>query len=156
MATLTIREYHPESGAMLGNISVLNFGKVVAGTHSRIKVLDVSFGGVTYVGNIKIGLISSGGLSVNPNPTDIGDDGSSSNGHFGIQHSQEFDASISSAPLSRHFAGINDDNTAGNQYNVSIENRSDTISEYIYLDLEIGSSNLNAGNGAYKIYFDYS
>ena len=83
--SLTIREYHPESGALLGNISTLNFCKLTAGTTSGVKVIDIAFTEVDVVGNIKLGLISSGGLTVNSNPTDIAANGSASNGHFGVE-----------------------------------------------------------------------
>jgi len=156
MPSLTVREYHPESGALLGNISTLNFGRVTAGMTSKVKVLDVAFTEVTDVGNIKIGLISAGGLIVNSNPTNLAADGSASNGHFGIESTTAFDSSKASEPLSRHFAGLNGDVTAGNSNNVLIGNRSSTLSDYIYIDIEIGDSDIGAGNGAYKVFFDYS
>jgi len=156
MPSLTVREYHPESGALLGNISTLNFGRVTAGMTSKVKVIDIAFTEVTDVGNIKLGLISAGGLIVNSNPTNLAADGSASNGHFGIESTTAFDSSKASEPLSRHFAGLNGDVTAGNSNNVSIGNRSSTLSDYIYIDIEIGDSDIGAGNGAYKVFFDYS
>ena len=154
--TITVREYNPESGALLGNVSVLNFGRITAGTHSAVKVIDIAFGDVTSVGNIKLGLISSGNLTVNSDPQDIESDGSASNGFFGIEDSTDFSATTASGPLSRHFAGLNATVTAADERNVTIVNRSDTISGYIYIDVEIGSTNVSAGNGAYKVFFDYS
>ena len=156
MPSLTIREYHPDSGALLGNISTLQFGRVTAGVHSQVKVIDIAFSEVTDVGNIKLGLISSAGLTVNSNPTDIADDGSAGNGHFGIESSAVFDSSKAASSLSRHFAGLNTTITAGDSNNVSVGNRSDTISDYIYLDIEVDASSVGAGNGAYKVFFDYS
>jgi len=156
MPSITVREYNSESGALLGNISTLQFGRITGGTTSGVKVIDVAFTEITNVGNIKIGLISSGGLEVNSNPTDISADGSSSTGRFGVEHSPTFDSVRSSSSLSRHFAGINTTVTAGNTNNVSIANRSDTISEYIYLDIEIGASDIRAGSGTYKLFYDYS
>lgn len=156
MPKLTIREYNPESGASLGNVGVLNFGKITAGTTSRVKVIDVAFSEVSAVGNIKLGLISTGGLTVNVDPQDIATDGSAGNGQFGVESSSEFDSAKASAPLSRHFAGVNTSVTAANANNVSIGNRSSILSDYIYLDIEIGSQSVQAGNGAYKVFFDYS
>jgi hypothetical protein len=156
MPSITVREYNPESGALLSNVSTLNFGKVTAGTTSKVKVIDIAFTEVTYVGNIKLGLISAGGLIVNSNPSNIASDGSASNGHFGVESTSSFDSSKASEPLSRHFAGLNGDVTDGNSNNVSIDNRTSTLSDYIYLDIEIGSTDIGAGNGAYKIFFDYS
>lgn len=156
MTSLTVREYNPDSGALLGNISTLNFGRITAGTSSRIKVIDVAFSEVTNVGNIKLGLISSGGLTVNVNPDHYYSDGSSGNGHFGVQTSEVFDASITASPLTRHFSGINASITAADANNVDIPSRSSTLSNYIYLDIQVDSSATGAGNGAYKIFFDYN
>ena len=155
MTSITVREYHPESGALLGNISVLNFGKITSGTTSKVKVIDIAFSEVTEVSNIKLGLISSGGLVVNPNPEDVSDDGSASNGYFGIESSFDFDSNKSSSALTRHFAGINTTVTAEDTKNVLISSRSVAISYYIYLDIEIGAASVSGGNGAYKIFFDY-
>ena len=156
MPSLTIREYNPDSGALLGNLSVLNFGRITAGTTSAVKVIDIAFTGLTQVGNIKLGLISNGGLTVNSNPTDIASDGSAGNGHFGIESSAVFDSSKASSTLSRHFPGNNSTSTASNVNNVSIANRSDTISDYIYLDIEVDASSTDTINGAYKVFFDYN
>lgn len=154
--SITVREYNPDSGALLGNISTLNFGRITAGTTSRVKVLDIAFTEVTNVGNIKLGLISSGGLTVNVNPDYYYDDGSSGNGHFGVQSSSVFDATITANPLTRHFSGINASITAADANNVSIPSRSATLSNYIYLDIQVDSSSTGAGTGAYKIFFDYN
>lgn len=156
MPSVTVREYHPESGALLGNISILDFGKITAGSHSRVKVIDVIFDGVSSVGNLKLGIISNGGIVVNEDPEGIASDGTASNGRFGIESSTSFSASKAASSLTRHFAGVNSASEADSQYNVSIGNKSDAISNYIYLDIEIGSGNVLAGNGAYKIFFDYS
>ena len=156
MPSLTVRLYNGESGDLLSNISTLSFGRITAGTHSRVMVMDIAFSGVTEVSNIKLGLISSGGLIVNTNPSGIGPDGTSSNGYFGIQSSASFDSSIAAQPLSRHFAGLNPSASSSSQYNVSVDNRNLTTSNYIYVDVEIGDADINAGNGAWKIFFDYA
>lgn len=156
MPTLTVREYHPESGALLGNVNVLNFGRITAGTQSRVKVIDIAFSDVSVVENIKLGLISSGGLSINTNPSDIAPDGSSASGHFGIESSSTFDSVKASAPLTRHFAGINATGTAADSNNVLVDNRNETISDYVYLDIEISNADVKSGNGAFKVFFDFS
>jgi len=152
--TLTFREYDPENGSLLGNISVLNFGRITAGTSSRVKVIDVAFSDVTAVDNIKLGLISNGNITVNPSPSGVSGD-TAANGQFGIEQSSAFNASKASVPLTRHFKGLSD-GTSGSTNNVEITKRSSTITNYIYVDVEIGSTNTTAGNGAYKIFFDYS
>lgn len=156
MARIQVREYHPESGALLDNVSTLQFSKVSSGTHSRVKVIDVAFTDVTVVGSIKLGLIANGGLVVNVSPTDLAADGSAGNGNFGIESSSVFDETTASAPLSRHFAGSNSDITAANTNNVDIGNRSDTVSDYVYLDVEVGAASSSGVNGAYKVFFDFS
>lgn len=148
MPSLTVREYNPDSGSLMGNISVLDFGKVTVGSHSRVKVIDIAFEDVNAVGNIKIGIISNGGITVY----------NAGVGHFGVQSSNDFNASLASSPLDNHFLGVNTTGISSDSNNFSIPNRSGSLvlSQYIYLDIEIGSTNLEAGNGAYKIFFDFS
>lgn len=154
--TMTIREYNPETGAMLNNVANLSCGRVTRGTHSRVKVVDIAFTNATYVGNLKIGLIADAGVTANDDPQEQAADGTTSSGHFGIESSEDFDASKASSALVRHFPGLNESGTAEDVNNVLVEMRSDTVSNYIYLDIEVGSSNSGLSNGSYKIFFDYS
>ena len=158
MPVLSIREYNSESGALLSNVNVLSWGKITAGTRSRVKVIDIAFSEVTEVSNIKLGLISSGGLNVASNVADTGNnaDGSANFGHFGIESTASFDSSKASAPLIRFFKGINATITAADTNNVSINSRSATLSNYIYLDIETDASSIGANTGAYKVFFDFS
>ena len=146
MPSISVREYHPESGALLGNVSILDFGKITSGTHSRVKVIDIAFNDVSAVGNIKLGIVSNGGISI----------ASGDEGHFGIVSSPDFNASVASSPLSTHFSGLNTTANSSDENNEDIGNKSSIISDYIYLDIEISSTNLETGNGAYKVFFDYS
>jgi len=156
-ASITIREYHPESGALISNISTLKFGKVASGTHSRVKVIDIAFADATSIGNLKLGIIANGNIVVNADPSAQYSDGSTSNGHFGIESSLQFDASKAASPLTRHFPGLNGTVTSTDNNNVSVEMRSSTVSYYIYLDIEVSSTSATtAGNGSYKIFFDYA
>ena len=152
----TIREYNPSSGALMGTVSTLSFGKVSAGAHSRVRVFDIAFGSANTVSNLSIGLISNADIVVNPNPGTIYSDGSSQNGHFGIMSSQSFDPTISSQTLTRHYTGLNTTGTAADVNNVLVGMKSSTTSYYIYLDVEVASEATTAGNGAYKLFFDYS
>ena len=157
MANITIREYHPESGALLGNISVLQFGKTRAGTHSRVKVIDILFGDVSTVTNLKLGIISNGNLVVNEDPGDQASDGTTSNGHFGIENTASFDSSKANSSLVRHFSGLNTTVTSTDPNNANINMRSATVSNYIYLDIELSATDTTtSGNGAYKIFFDFA
>jgi len=146
MPSITIREYHPESGALLGNVAILDFGRITSGTHSRVKVLDIAFEDVSSVGNIKLGIISNGGISVT----------TGEEGHFGVLSSPDFSSSVAASPLPTHFSGLNTSGLSSDNNNFNVGNRSSTISDYVYLDIEIGSTNLETGNGAYKVFFDYS
>lgn len=146
MPTFTIREYHPESGALLNNIQTLDFGTVGSGSHSRVKVIDIAFEGAANVGNIKIGLVSAGGLTVSASGAE----------HFGITDSPTFNASLASSPISSHFPGTNGTGLSTDSNNVSVGTRSSVCSNYIYLDIEVGSTSLEDINGSYKIFFDYS
>jgi hypothetical protein len=157
MATITVREYHPDSGALLSNISTLNFGRVASGTHSRVKVIDIAFGETTSVGNLKLGIIANGNIVINPDPSSKYSDGSTSNGHFGIESSLNFDSSKAAAPLTRHFPGLNGTATSTDANNVQVQMRSGNVSYYIYLDIEVSETDTTtAGNGSYKIFFDYA
>ena len=147
MPSLTVRSYNMESGALLGNVSVIDFGRVTLGSHSRVQVADLCFSGVTVVGNIKIGLVASGGITVAS---------SGGVGHFGVISSSDFSATLAANPITNHFTGLNTTGTSSDANNYSVPSRSNTLSNYIYLDIELGSTNLNAGNGAYKVFFDYS
>jgi hypothetical protein len=152
---ITITELNPDTGSVLNNVSALSFGRVTKGTHSRVKVFTITFSNVTKAGNLKIGLIVDAGIIVNPQVGTLYSDGSTNTGNFGIMSSVTFTSSMASSPLSRHFAGVNGDSMAGNSNNVSIGMNSDTTSYYIYLDVAAGSG-VGAGNGAYKIFFDYA
>ena len=156
MSTITFREYNPNSGALLSNISTLNFSKVASGTHSRVKVLDIVFSDTTLVGNLKLGIIANGEIVVNPDPQGPFSDGSTTSGHFGIESTATFDASTAASSLTRHFPGLNGTGLSTDANNVSVSMRSANVSYYIYLDIEVGSTDSNvSGNGSYKIFFDY-
>lgn len=153
MATITTREYNPFTGAFIGNINWVSFGNISVGSTSQIKVIDFVFTGVTSVSNIKIGLMNSAGVTVNESPTGILSDGTASNGRFGIEHSSSFEAKTG---LVRHFAGTNTSNLSTDPYNVTIETRDSVTSEYVYLDVEPGSSNTGRASGNWKVFFDFT
>lgn len=156
MASITIREYDPRTGSLIGNISSLKFGKVGSGTHTSVKVIDIAFNDVSNVGNVYLGLVSSGGLTVNPSPEDIDVNGASGNGQFGIESSGTFDSAKTASPLSRHFAGLNGTGLSTNGNNVLVGTRSSSLSNFIYLDIEVGSQRNQKINGSYKVFFDFS
>lgn len=139
---------------MIGNVSSLNFGKVVAGSHTAVKVIDFAFSGITSVSNVKLGIMSST-LDVNDSPQDLQDDGSSSNGRFGIMHTDAFDKSVAGGNVGRHFAGRNESGLSSDANNVLIGNKSSTVSQFVYLDIELGGNDLGTSSGTYKVFFDF-
>lgn len=155
MPSVTIREYNPTTGALIGNISALSFGRVSSGATSPVKVIDFAFSGVTAVSNIKLGITSSGVLTVNESPVGVGEDGSSENGYLGIEHSVSFNPITAEGPLTRHFQGINSTGTGGDANNVEIGKRNDTTSQFVYLDVEIGANRQGLSGGTYKVFFDF-
>ena len=135
-------------------MSSLNFGKVIAGSHTSVKVLDFAFSGVSLVSNVKLGIMSST-LDVNDSPQDVQDDGSASNGRFGIMHTDAFDKSIAGGNVGRHFAGRNESGLAVDPNNVLIGTKSATVSQFVYLDIELGGNDLGTSSGTYKVFFDF-
>jgi hypothetical protein len=154
MPTITFREYDPVSKAFLGNVSAISFGNMAAGTHSRIKLLDIAFTDVVSVDNVRLGVVDDGGIANGEAPVNIYSDGSCQNGRLGICHSP----TLVDFPngLTRHFAGTNGNGAANNEYNVSVGVRNDTTSEYVYLDIQPGSSNTGTGAIIYKVFFDFA
>jgi hypothetical protein len=155
---IIVREYNPETGVLIGNVSSFTFGKVIRGAHTRVKVIDIAFLGASNVSNLHLGLVGDAGITASsPNLNGItNNDGSVSNGFFGITTTTQFDSSISSSPLLWHFPGLNANGLADNANNVSIGTRAANISNYIYLDIEVGSANTGLSNGAYQIFFDFT
>jgi len=155
MPSLTTREYNTTTGAFVGNISSLSFGRITVGTHSPVKVIDFAFTGVTSISNVKLGVLSSGGVVVNDNPQGISADGSASNGNFGVMHTTAFNIAIAQGPLTRHFAGLNVSLTASDPKNVIVGERTDTESQFVYLDMQLGANDRGVAAGLYKVFFDF-
>ena len=156
MPSITTREYNPTTGAFIGNVSSLPFGRIPVGSHSEVKVFDFAFTGVATVSNVKVGLIDSGSVVANASPSGISADRSSSNGKLGIMHSAAFDLSLAAGPLTRHFAGTNPTASPGSNRNVAIGERSTTVSEFVYMDVELGSNDLGVDAAVYKVFFDFT
>ena len=155
MPSVTSREFNPTTGAFVGNISSLSFGRTIVGTHTPVKVIDFAFSGVSVVSNVKIGLLDSGGLEVNPDPQDIDADGSAGNGYFGLMHSLTFDVSTAASALTRHFSGLNTLGTAADTHNIILGTKTNTVSQFVYMDIEIGANDLGSIAGLYKVFFDF-
>jgi len=155
MPSITTREYNPTTGAFVSNISSLSYGRIVVGTHSPVKVIDFAFTGVAAVSDVKLGLMDAGGVVVNPSPSDPWSDGSAGNGNFGCMHSVGFSSQTAQGPLTRHYAGLNTSGLASDTKNIKIGQRSDTVSQFVYLDMLLGSNDVGQNAGLYKVFFDF-
>jgi hypothetical protein len=158
MPSIVTREYNPTNGAFIGNVSSLSFGSVPVGTHSPVKVIDLAFVGVASVSNIRLGLLNSGQLKVTDAPCDApNSDGSCSNGYFGIMHTNSFDQSVAQGGCLTHFrdayaSGVTPDNSVS----IGLRDTDGKISQYIYLDIQLGDSDVGFGGGTYRVFFDYA
>lgn len=145
MATASTREYNPSTGNLIGNVNSLQFGNVVIGKSSAVKVIDLIVADVTYISNVTLEIVSSDLVTVNASPTDIGADGSAGNGNFGVEYSSEF---LPRRTITRFFAGIEDPVTVGT--------RAGNISNYVYLNIKMNSDSTGAGAVTYRWQFDFS
>lgn len=152
MPSITTRQYNPLNGALLGNIARLSFGNIPVGATSGTRLVDFAFSGVTSVSNVKLGIMSGGAVQINASPQGIGSDGSASNGSFGIEHSSTF---VEKPSLTRFFAGANASNTSSDANNVLIGTRDSATSQFVWLNLTLGSANLGDDAGTYRIFFDF-
>lgn len=153
MPTITFREYNPRTGAFIGNVSSLSFGNMAAGSHSATKVVDIAFTDVVSVDNVKIGVVNDGGITMADDSGDINADGSATNGRIGIEHTTAF---VADKTVARHFAGVNTNGAANNEYNVEVGTRNETTSQFVYLDIQPGTNSEGSGSIVYKVFFDFS
>lgn len=144
MPTVTTREYNPTSGRLIGNVSELDWGNVPLGSASGVKVVDMSVEDVDAISNVRVQIIASDLVPVNPSPTDIQADGSAGNGNFGAMHGTEF---VARSTLTRFFAGL--------LAPVTVGTRSSKVSEYVYMNVKMNVSAAGAGTVSYQWLFDY-
>jgi hypothetical protein len=143
--SIVVREYNPTTGNLIGNINALQFGNVNIGEVSPVKVIDLVVPEVSFISNVRLVISSSDLLVVNDSPVDIGADGSSGNGNFGIETSEQF---ISRNTLSRFFAGTNEE--------VEVGTKGDNVSKYTYLNVKMDTDQTGKGTVVYKWLFDFS
>ena len=156
MPSIVTREYNPTTGEFVGNISSLSLGRIIVGTSSPVKVIDFAFIGVNSVSNIKLGLMNSGGIVVNHDPGQTPQsDGSVLTGKFGLEHTTNFDLAKAASPLQRFYLAVNGTGGASDAYNIDVENRSDTVSQFVYISLVLDNNDLGATAAVYKVFFDF-
>jgi len=141
MPSLTLREYNPTTGEVVGPVDSMSLGRVSAGTHSPVKVYDVAFVGVNRVSSLKVGLVDASGISVP--------------GKFGVWNGDKFDAQKAAGPLTEHFPGLNLTMSANDPNNVEVGMRADDLSNFICIDVEMGVGDYGVVGAVYKFFFDY-
>ena len=150
--SIVVREYNPSNGAFIGNVSALTFGNVPVGTHSPVKVIDLAFVGVALVSNLRLALLGAGGIKVTDSPGSAGSDGSTSGGYFGVESSPSF---IAKQTCTRHFRNsYEEEANPTNAVAIGLRD-ANTVSNYIYLDVQLGDSNIGDLGGGYRVLFDY-
>jgi len=127
----------------------LTFGTIAPNETSKTIVVALNIPHAKAITNIKIGLISSGGITF-------------ANNIFGITSSVELRDDIT--PDS-YFQGVNANNVVDNKqtdpaiypYNISIRNKDNHTSEYVYLNIKLPNNQI-IGEGVLKLkwFFDYS
>jgi len=145
MPTATTREYNPSTGNLIGNVNSLQFGNIVIGKASGVKVIDLVVPDVTYISNVTLEITASSPITVNASPTDISADGSAGNGNFGIEYGTEF---LPRRTLTRFFAGTID--------RVTVGTRSGNVSTFVYLNIKMNAESTGRGTVSYRWQFDYS
>ncbi len=143
--TPILREYNPNTGSLLGNVSNIDFGNISIGQFGWIRVFDIYVPGVSDISNVTLSITSSAPIPVNDAPIDIGPDGSAGNGNFGIEISTDF---LPKSSLVRFFAGLS--------LPVTVGSRGGNVSKYIYLNTKMAVSSAISGTVSYQIAFDYS
>ena len=119
----------------------LTFGTIAPGGTSRIIIVALRVPDVDAITNIKIALVNAGNITF-------------SDTTFGVASDAGLDFNL--VPTT-YFQGINTTNTAGNQYNVAIDNADIYTSKYVYLNITLPRNNLlEVGTVRYRWYFDYS
>jgi len=93
------------------------------------------------IGNIRLGLIENGGITFTPTI-------------FGVSTLPYLDTTT--VPKT-YFQGVNTDSLADSPYNISVNNKDNISSEYVYININLPRNNfIGAGVLRYKWFFDYS
>ena len=119
----------------------LTFGTIAPGETSDNVIVLLNIPNSQAIGNVKLGLIDTGGIEF-------------ANNIFGITSENRLDDSV--VPTT-YFQGVNTSGTASNSNNIAIGNSKSNVSEYVYLNLNLPSGNtLGEGVIKYKWFFDYA
>jgi len=118
-----------------------SFGTIAPGEACEPIVTFLRVPYSTAIGNVKIALIDSGGVPVQATT-------------FGLAHSSIL---LPDVEPTNYFQGVNDDDLSTNSFNISVGNKRNTESEYVYLFLNLPrNSQIETGVIRYKWFFDYA
>lgn len=118
-----------------------NFGTIAPGETSKILVAQLKSLNTLAIGNIKIGLIDTGGITFAPNI-------------FGLTSLFEIRSDIN---IDTYFQGVNTQKNSTSIYNISIDNLTNLKSNYIYLNINLPhNQTLENGVIRYAWFFDYA
>jgi len=119
----------------------MTFGSIAPGETSKTIVAQLNIPNVKAITNIKLGLISTGSLTF-------------ANNIFGVTSNYEL---ISGYPIENYFQGVNSNESASNAYNISIPNKNNYSSDYVYLNINLPSNNIFGTSVLrYKWFFEYA
>jgi hypothetical protein len=118
-----------------------SFGTIAPNETSKTIPVALFIPEVSAIQNVKLGLVSTGGI-------EFADD------LFGVASSSELRYDITP---DTYFQGINIDKTSTNIYNVSIPNRDNHNSNYVYLNVKLPVNQpIGTGILRFKWWFEYS
>jgi len=121
--------------------NALSFGAVAPGETSQNLIITLNIPFSRAITNIKLGLMETGGITFG-------------NSIFGLATSPLINVNIDTAS---YFQGINTTDLASNSYNISIPNKTQTTSDYVYLNITLPDGNtLGTGVIRFKWFFDYA
>lgn len=119
----------------------LSFGTTAPNETSKIIIVALNVPYTQAITNIRIGLVSVGGIEF-------------ANNIFGITNSVELRDDI--MPDS-YFQGVNSTRSATSVYNINIPNKDSHTSQYVYLNVKLPQDQIiGEGIVKFKWYFDYS
>jgi len=118
----------------------ISFGTIAPKEKSKNIIVALNVPKTRAITNIKIGLISTGGITFSTTT-------------FGISKSIEIRDDITP---SEYFQGVNSNKSSTSVYNIAVNNRDKYSSEYIYLNTILPADHVfGTGIIKYKWWFDY-
>lgn len=119
----------------------LNFGTVAPNQTSKTIILQLNIPYVKAITNIRLGLVSTGGIEF-------------ANNLFGIASSIELRDDITP---DNHFQGVNSSRDPASPYNISVPNKDNYASQYVYLNVQLPIDQvIGEGICRFKWFFDFA